>query len=102
MVSLRHTDHQQLHQALVLAGERADDNGSFMSVVHETVVGVRATLTGISKTTLPAFVTGEEHIIAQYDRALQEASGDPKLTEVLTRQKENLQAKIDAMKTLSA
>jgi hypothetical protein len=54
MISLRHTDHLELHQSLILAGEVPDENGSFMSVVHETVVGVRAALTGISKKTLPA------------------------------------------------
>jgi Domain of unknown function (DUF2383) len=50
MISLRHTDHQELHQSLILAGEVPDEKGSFMSVVHETVVGVRAALTGIENT----------------------------------------------------
>jgi hypothetical protein len=62
MFSLRHDDHMELHQALVTAGEKPDENGSFMSVVHETVVGVRACLTGISKKTLPAFASGEENM----------------------------------------
>lgn len=37
MISLRHSDHMQLHQSLVLAGEVPDEDGSFMSVVHETI-----------------------------------------------------------------
>jgi uncharacterized protein (TIGR02284 family) len=102
MISLRHTDHQELHQSLILAGEEPDENGSFMSVVHETVIGIRAALTGISKKTLPAFASGEEYIIEEYDLALREVSGDPKMTEILTRQKETLLAKIAEMRALSA
>jgi uncharacterized protein (TIGR02284 family) len=101
MISLRHTDHLELHQSLVLAGEVPDENGSFMSVIHETVVGVRAALSGISKKTLPAFASGEEHIVEEYDGALREISGDAKITEVLERQKQNLLKKIAEMKRLS-
>jgi uncharacterized protein (TIGR02284 family) len=102
MISLRHTDHLELHQALISAGETPDDKGSFMSVVHETVVGVRAAISGISKKTLPAFASGEENIIEEYGDALREMSGDPKITEILTRQKENLLTKILEMKKLSS
>lgn len=69
MISLRLSDHQELHQSLILAGEVPDENGSFMSVVYETVVGVRAALSGISKKTLPAFASGEENIVEEYDSA---------------------------------
>jgi uncharacterized protein (TIGR02284 family) len=102
MISLRHTDHQELHQSLILAGQVPDENGSFMSVVHETVIGVRAALTGISKKTLPAFASGEQNIVEEYDDALQEMSDDPKITEILKRQKENLLTKIAEMKKISA
>jgi uncharacterized protein (TIGR02284 family) len=102
MISLRHTDHLELHQSLILAGEVPDENGSFMSVVHETVVGVRAALTGISKKTLPAFVSGEESIVEEYNETLREASEEPNLTEVLTRQKENLLGKIAEMRKACA
>jgi uncharacterized protein (TIGR02284 family) len=102
MISLRHSDHQELHQSLILAGEVPDENGSFMSVVHETVVGVRAALSGISKKTLPAFASGEENIVGEYDEALREMNGDPRVMEILTRQKESLLIKIAEMKKLSA
>jgi len=52
MISLRHSDHLDLHQSLILAGEVPDENGSFMSMIHETVIGVRAAISGISKKTL--------------------------------------------------
>ena len=102
MISLRLSDHQELHQSLILAGEVPDENGSFMSVVYETVVGVRAALSGISKKTLPAFASGEENIVGEYDEALREMNGDPRIMEILTRQKQNLLTKIAEMKKLSA
>jgi uncharacterized protein (TIGR02284 family) len=98
MISLRHTDHLELHQSLVAAGEVPDEDGSFMSVVHETVVGVRAAITGISKKMLPAFVSGEESIMQEYDEALNEMANDRSICEILDRQKENLATKIAKMK----
>jgi len=49
MISRRHTDHMGLHQALVLAGAKPDEDGSFMSMVHETVIHVRAAFTGVGR-----------------------------------------------------
>src|ERR1700733_15705617 len=100
MISLRHTDHLELHQSLILAGEVPDENGAFMSVVHETVVGVRACLTGISKKTLPAFASGEEHIVEEYEAALKESADNPALSETLARQRDTLVAKIAEMRKL--
>jgi len=103
MISLRHTDHVQLHQSLVLAGEVPDENGSFMSVVHETVIGVRAAISGITKKTLPTFASGEEDIIALYDGALAEtARADPAVSEILTVQRNNLLEKIAEIKSKAA
>jgi uncharacterized protein (TIGR02284 family) len=101
MISLRHTDHMGLHQALVVAGETPDENGSFMSMVHETVIRVRAAFTGIGKKTIPAFVSGEKDILEVYDAALSEAKADPALSEVLTRQRETLVLKIAEMEKIA-
>jgi uncharacterized protein (TIGR02284 family) len=103
MISLRHSDHMQLHQSLVLAGEVPDENGSFMSVVHETVIGVRAAISGISKKTLPAFASGEEDIIELYDDALAETAGfNSAISDILTLQRDNLLKKIVEMKKIAA
>jgi uncharacterized protein (TIGR02284 family) len=102
MISLRHQDHMELHQSLILAGEVPDENGSFMSVVHETVIGVRACISGISKKTLPAFASGEQDIVQLYDDALAEQPSEPKISDILARQRETLLEKIAAMKELAA
>jgi uncharacterized protein (TIGR02284 family) len=102
MISLRHSDHLELHQSLIVAGETPDEKGSFMSVVHETVIGVRAAISGISKKTLPAFASGEEDIVKLYDEAFAETNSDPIISEILARQRENLFRKIAEMKELAS
>ena len=101
MISLRHEDHMALHQALILAGEKPDENGSFMSLLHETVIGVRAALSGISKKTLPAFTGGEEDIIKLYDEALSESDGNPPMSDILSKQRATLNGKIAEMRALA-
>ncbi len=101
MISLRHTDHEELHQALILAGETPDEQGSFMSMVNETIIRVRAAFTGISKKTLPAFASGEEDIVKLYDEALEEAADNPKVSGILSRHRMNLGAKIEEMRRIS-
>jgi hypothetical protein len=103
MIWLRHSDHMQLHQSLVLAGEVPDEDGSFMSVVHETIIGVRAAISGISKKTLPAFASGEEDIIKCYDDALAETGAvDPAMADILKLQRDNLLKTIAEMKSIAA
>ena len=102
MISLRHSDHLDLHQSLILAGEVPDESGSFMSMIHETVIGVRAAISGISKKTLPTFASSEEDIVKLYDEALAETGSNLSMTEILMRQRENLVSKIAAMKKLAA
>jgi uncharacterized protein (TIGR02284 family) len=102
MISLRHSDHLELHQSLILAGEVPDESGSFMSMIHETVIGVRAAISGISKKTLPTLASGEEDIVKLYDEALAETGSNLSMTEILMRQRENLVSKIAAMKKLAA
>ena len=77
-----------------LAGETPDENGSFMAVLQETVISVRAIVSGISKKTLPTFASGEEDIVKLYDEAFAESASDRGMSEVLSKQRENLVSKI--------
>ncbi|MET0407582.1 MAG: PA2169 family four-helix-bundle protein [Hyphomicrobium sp.] len=100
MIAIRRTDHEQLHGALVTAGETPDDDGSFMMTVHETVVAVRAAFTGIGKKALPAFVSGEEDILKLYDEAIAE-SADAGASDILRRQRARLTTEIAKMRALA-
>ena len=100
MVALKEKDHSELHAGLTRMGEKPDESGSFMSTVHETVISVRAAVTGLGPNSLSSFVSGEEQILKEYDDALKECAADPAITATLTRQKQALLAKIAEMKAL--
>jgi uncharacterized protein (TIGR02284 family) len=100
MIALREKDHTELHQALVAAGAKPDDSGSFMSTVQRVVVDIRAKITGLDESTLSSYIRGEEQIIGYYDDALKEAKGHPLTVEILARQKHTLQQQIENMKAM--
>lgn len=100
MIALKNRDHAELHAGLLRMGEHPNESGSFLSTVHRTVIGVRAAVTGLGTNALSSFVSGEEQIVKEYDDALQEVHGDPKITSTLTRQKQTLLTKIATMKAL--
>ncbi|MGJ4931291.1 ferritin-like domain-containing protein [Bradyrhizobium sp. HKCCYLS2038] len=101
MIALKERDHAELHDALRRMGETPDESGSFMSTVHQTVIRVRAAVTGLGTNALSSFASGEEQILSQYDEALKDCAGDAATTATLTRQRGALQAKIAQMKQLA-
>ena len=89
--------HADVHRLLEGMGERPDEAGSFMSTVHEAVIGVRSAVVGLGKASLSSFASGEAHTIAHYDdaiRAMAGASG----AEALTRDRDELRGMVDEMK----
>jgi uncharacterized protein (TIGR02284 family) len=99
MIALRQRHHLELHEALAAQGEQPDDSGSFMATIHRTVIGVRSAVVGLDDHSLPSFVSGEEMIIDQYDRAIEESIAKPSVTALLVRQQEELLGQIEVMKT---
>ena len=102
MIALREKHHSELHGSLTRLGEKPDEDGSFMATVHETVIGLRSVVAGLDTSALSSFVSGEERILDQYDDALAEAGADPALTAILTRQKQELQGRIQNMERLTS
>jgi hypothetical protein len=51
---------------------------------------------------LPAFASGEEHIVEEYDAAFKESASNSASSEILTRQRDTLVAKIAEMRKLAA
>ena len=101
MVALIETDHSELHDALIRLGEKPDESGSFKATVYKTVIGVRAAATGLGTNALPSFVMGEERVVDEYNKAIEEYSFDHAIVETLKRQRENLLGKIAEMKKLA-
>lgn len=74
MVALHRHHASELATVLVNADQRADERGSFMSVVHQTIMGVRGLFGGLDASVLPGLVEGEERNLARYDEALERSA----------------------------
>ena len=99
MIALHESALVELRAEIEARGESADDSGSFMSTVHETVIAVRSAVTGLDEHSLGGFADGEERIVKSYDRAIDESRDDLQLRETLERQREAIRAKIESMKS---
>ena len=101
MISLHEQALAQLRPKLEARGARADDSGSFMTTVHETVIAVRSAVTGLDDGSLDGFADGEARIVKRYDEAIADEQADPSLTSILERQREAVSARIDQLKGLA-
>jgi uncharacterized protein (TIGR02284 family) len=91
----------EIHQVLVKRGRSPSDDGSFMTVVHETIMDVRALVGGLGESVLPGLIDGEKRNIAKYDDAPKDPTGTEEET-MLTRQRGELAAivkRMEGMKT---
>ena len=98
MRALHAKAHEDVHRMLERAGKAPDESGSFMSTVHETVIGVRAAIVGLDRGSLSSFASGEEHTVRKYDDAI---AAVPAEADALRTHKAALQAGIDEMKRVS-
>jgi len=94
MISLRNKHAAELAEHLRALGEKVDNEGSFMSTVHRTVISIRSVLTGLDDSILPGLIDGEERIIGYYDEAIAES---PEY-DTLVRQREAVSAKVAEMR----
>jgi uncharacterized protein (TIGR02284 family) len=95
MVALRRQAIAELEPLVVASGINPDEDGSFMSTVHRTVISVQSMLTDLDETVLPGFIDGEKRILGYYEDAIA-AAGDPD-REVLLRQRADLLDRISEM-----
>jgi uncharacterized protein (TIGR02284 family) len=73
MVELHDRHATELAERLSALGEEADEDGSFMSTVHRTVISIRSILTGLDESILPGLIDGEERNLRAYDEAIDSA-----------------------------
>ncbi|RBP12840.1 uncharacterized protein (TIGR02284 family) [Roseiarcus fermentans] len=99
MIALHERALAQLRPELEARGVEANDRGSFMTNVHETVIAVRSAVTGLDERSLAGFADGEERILKSYDAAIAESAGDAALAETLEQQRAALSAKVEGMKS---
>jgi uncharacterized protein (TIGR02284 family) len=94
MVALHDGHAGELARELTRRNELADDEGSFMTVVHKTIMDVRSLFDGLDESMLPSLIDGEKRNVAKYDEALNGADTPPNVAGLLTRQRDFLVNKI--------
>ena len=98
LMMLHTRDADVLATHLNALGEVVDDNGSFMSTVHRTVMNIRSLFGGLDESILPGLIDGEERILGYYDESIQtSATGTAEHTALVT-QRQALHQKIADMK----
>lgn len=102
MIALRTENAAALAVHLRAAGEEPDQDGSFMSTVHRTVIGVRSLFGDLDERILPGLIDGEERIKSYYEDAIKTAPSGSGPQEVLRKQLGELDAVIAEMKAMNA
>ena len=82
---------------MIAYGEDAGQEGSFMSSVHRTVIGIRSILTGLDESILPGLIDGENRILGYYESAIELAKNGSSEYITLIKQRDTLQLKISEM-----
>lgn len=100
MVALRTRHIEEINRHLLQMGEPVEDEASFMSTVHRTVISVRSLLTGLDTNILPSLISGEETILGDYDKVLGVAEATDLKPEFLVAQRQELADKIKTMQVL--
>jgi uncharacterized protein (TIGR02284 family) len=96
--ALHETARAELHKALLARGFTPDESGSFMSTVHKTVISVRSVVAGLDAESLSSFASGEERIVEEYDKAIDDNASDESLVALLERQEAKLKSAISDMR----
>ena len=96
-----HTGHaDQLAQALREAGVAPDDDGSFMSTIHRTIMNIRSLFGGLGQSVLPGLIDGEERNRSSYDEILESPALPASVEKTLSEQRGHLEAAIEKMKAM--
>ena len=81
-------------------GDRIDESGSVAAAVHRGWMGLKDALAGSdSEGVLDAAEGGEDHVLKEYDKAL-DADISPELRTVVERQRADVQAAHDTVRSL--
>jgi len=100
MITLHETNADELAAYLVHAGASANEDGSFMSVIHRTIMDVRSFFNGLDESVLPGLIDGEERNKSAYDGALERPDWPSVVRPILTRQRDRIAAAIARMRLM--
>ena len=100
MIAIHTQNAAELAAALSGMGKSDSDQGSFMSNVNETIMGVRSWFGGLGDSVIPGLIDGEHRNLAQYDHALDLADLPPDIRALLTANRERLSGALEKMQAL--
>lgn len=99
MIAMRTEAIVELEPFVIAVGGNVNEDGSFMSTVHRTVISIRSMLTELDEKILPSLISGEERILAYYDDAIKASATDYPEFAVIQRQRAALVSKISEMQS---
>jgi uncharacterized protein (TIGR02284 family) len=102
MIALHQDNATELARELTRANEIPDESGSFMSVVHKTIMDVRSLFNGLDESVLPGLIDGEKRNVAKYDGALNAVPPASNLARTLMAQRGKIVQKIELMEAQKA
>jgi uncharacterized protein (TIGR02284 family) len=102
MIALHEGNADELARGLTRANEIPDEDGSFMSVVHKTIMDVRSLFSGLDESVLPGLIGGEKRNVAKYDAALKAAMPAANVASLLTTQRGKIVQRIASMEMQKA
>jgi uncharacterized protein (TIGR02284 family) len=96
-ITLHRDNSDELARELTKANQIADEEGSFMTVVHKTIMDVRSLFNGLGQSVLPGLIDGEKRNISKYDNALKDPKMPRDLASLLTAQRGKIAHKVAQM-----
>jgi uncharacterized protein (TIGR02284 family) len=99
MVGLHDSNAQEIDRILTDAGEKPSSDGSFMTVIHRTIMNVRSLFDALGDSVLPGLIDGEKRNVEKYDKALNAPALPAEVQNLLTEQRNKIQQKIALMET---
>jgi uncharacterized protein (TIGR02284 family) len=102
MISLHTTNAEELFDQLARMDRHPDQNGSFMSTIHRTIMGIRALFGGLDESVLPGLIDGEKRNLSRYDDALEGRDMNADVRAVLERQRLRIETAVVAMRAMQA
>jgi|SRR5579859_665893 len=100
MIALHTRNADDLAHVLQRSGAPVGEDGSFMTTVNRTVMSLRSLLGGLGDGVVRALIDAETRNLSRYDDVLKSAEAPPDVREVLTKNRERLEAAIARMRTL--
>ena len=100
MIEIHRLNGGELEAELSHSGQETDEKGSFMSTIHRTIMSIRSLFGGLDQSVLPGLIDGEERNVAAYEKALHVPDIDAARRQLLTTQRDRLQAAITDMRAI--